>query len=49
MTLRAARDRARAFELTPAVVARTARLVKEMRLRVILDLNQITASPDLYN
>jgi hypothetical protein len=36
-----------AFELTPAFVARTARLVKEMRLRVILDLNQITASPDL--
>ncbi len=35
------------FELTPAFVARTARIVREMRLRVILDLNLITGSPDL--
>ena len=34
-----------AFGLTVAYVARTARLVREMRLRVILDLNLITATP----
>jgi len=34
-----------AFDLTVPFVARTARLVREMRLRVILDLNLITATP----
>ena len=34
-----------AFGLTVAFVARTARIVREMRLRVILDLNLITATP----
>ena len=35
------------FELTPAFITRTARIVKEMRLRVILDLNLITGNPQL--
>lgn len=34
-----------AFGLTVAFVARTAKLVRKMRLRVILDLNLITATP----
>ncbi len=36
-----------AFELTPAFITQTARIVKEMRLRVILDLNLITGDPEL--
>ena len=35
-----------AFDLNVAFVARTAQLVRELRLRVILDLNLITASPE---
>ena len=35
-----------AFELTPAFITQTARIVKEMRLRVILDLNLITETPN---
>lgn len=35
------------FGLTPEFIARTARIVYEMRLRVILDLNLITATPEL--
>ncbi len=34
-----------AFELTPAFIARTSKIVKEMRLRVILDLNLVTSTP----
>jgi hypothetical protein len=34
-----------AFELTPDFVERTARIVREMRLRVILDLNLVTGTP----
>jgi hypothetical protein len=34
-----------AFDLTLPFVARTARVVRELRLRVILDLNLITATP----
>ena len=36
-----------AFGLTPAYVTRTARLVRELRLHVILDLNLATAAPRL--
>lgn len=36
-----------AFDLTPDFVDRTARVVREFRLRVILDLNLITGSPRL--
>ncbi|MGZ4194321.1 MAG: glycosyl hydrolase family 79 C-terminal domain-containing protein [Solirubrobacteraceae bacterium] len=36
-----------AFDLTRVFIARTARLVREMKLRVILDLNLITATPQL--
>ncbi len=35
------------FDLTPEFVARTARVVREMKLHVILDLNLITATPAL--
>jgi hypothetical protein len=35
------------FELTPAFIVRTARIVKALRLRVILDLNLVTGSPRL--
>ena len=35
------------FGLTPEFVARTARVVREMRLHVIFDLNLITATPAL--
>jgi hypothetical protein len=34
-----------AFDLTPAFVSRTARIVREMHLRVILDLNLVTGTP----
>jgi hypothetical protein len=34
-----------AFALTVPFVARTARVVREQRLRVILDLNLVTATP----
>jgi hypothetical protein len=36
-----------AFELTPAFIGRTARVVRAMRLRVILDLNLVTGTPGL--
>ncbi len=36
-----------AFGLTPAYVTRTARMVRELRLRVILDLNLVTGTPRL--
>jgi len=36
-----------AFGLTPAYVRRTARLVRALRLRVILDLNLVTGTPRL--
>jgi hypothetical protein len=36
-----------AFRLTPEFIARTARIVREMRLRVIVDLNLITSTPSL--
>ena len=36
-----------AFGLTPAYVTRTARMVRELRLRVILDLNLATGTPRL--
>ncbi len=35
------------FDLTPQFVARTATIVRQMRLRVILDLNLITGTPPL--
>lgn len=34
-----------AFDLTPTFVDRTARIVRELHLRVILDLNLVTATP----
>jgi hypothetical protein len=36
-----------AFDLTPTFVARTARVVRELRLHVILDLNLVTSTPRL--
>ncbi len=36
-----------AFELTPAYIVRTARVVRAMRLHVILDLNLVTGTPQL--
>lgn len=36
-----------AFGLTPAFIDRTARVVRAMRLRVILDLNLVTGTPQL--
>ena len=36
-----------AFDLTPVFVARTARIVRDLDLHVILDLNLITATPSL--
>jgi hypothetical protein len=36
-----------AFDLTPAFVVRTARVVRELRLHVILDLNLVTSTPRL--
>jgi hypothetical protein len=36
-----------AFELTPSFIERTASIVKALRLRVILDLNLVTGSPQL--
>jgi hypothetical protein len=36
-----------AFDLTPVFVARTAQIVRDMNLHVILDLNLITAAPAL--
>jgi hypothetical protein len=36
-----------AFELTPSFIERTASIVKKLRLRVILDLNLVTGSPQL--
>ncbi len=36
-----------AFGLTPALISRTARVVRATRLRVILDLNLVTGTPEL--
>ncbi|MFL5829400.1 MAG: hypothetical protein ACJ76X_05735, partial [Solirubrobacteraceae bacterium] len=36
-----------AFELTPSFIERTASIVRALRLRVILDLNLVTGSPEL--
>ncbi len=36
-----------AFDLTPVFIQRTARIVREMKLHLILDLNLITATPML--
>ena len=36
-----------AFEVTPAWLSRTARIVRQLRLRVIIDLNTITSAPRL--
>jgi hypothetical protein len=34
-----------AFEVTPRLVARTAKIVRQMRLRLIVDLNTLTSTP----
>jgi hypothetical protein len=36
-----------AFEVTPRLVARTAKIIRQMRLRVIIDINTLTSTPRL--